>query len=482
MEKEQIKKLIKEELEKLSKQQLRIQEKNKGVVVLLEGWATAGKSKIINRAVDYIDPKFYNVAVMRGVSKNEIISPFTKKYFSRLPEFGSFVFFDSGWTYECVSNYVRTKDTLKLQQDVESINLFERQLRDNGYIVVKIFLDITVEEQQKRMKKLQKDPDTAWQVSKEDLYEAKHCGEFEETMNAVLKATHTSYSPWAVFNSCEKDMCVLNALMHINCVIDSALEDDYVPQEQPNKFPLLPIDTLDKVDLSLSLDDKEYKEKLKKLQSRLEKLQNKIYKEKIPVVIVYEGQDAAGKGGNIKRLTKSLHSRGFIIHPISAPTPSEKNRHHLWRFWTKIPKRGHIAIFDRSWYGRVMVERVEHFCSENDWARAFNEINEFEYEMAKWGAVVIKFWVQIDKDTQLERFNIRKNTPEKHWKITEEDWRNRDKWEVYEQVVDEMLEKTNTTFAPWYILESNDKKYARIKALEIVVDTLEQALKKIKNQ
>ncbi|MBQ6649634.1 MAG: hypothetical protein IJM67_00090, partial [Atopobiaceae bacterium] len=180
-------------------------------------------------------------------------------------------------------------------------------------------------------------------------------------------------------------------------------------------------------------------------------------------------------GGNIKRIASALDPRGYKVHPIAKPEPHELARHYLWRFWRRLPKSGHIGIFDRTWYGRVMVERLEGLCSENDWQRAFNEMNEFEKELADWGAVIIKFWVQIDKETQLERFTDRQNTPEKQWKITEEDWRNREKWDLYEEAVDEMLRKTNTTFAPWHVLESNDKKYARIKALQIVVDALERA-------
>ena len=198
--------------------------------------------------------------------------------------------------------------------------------------------------------------------------------------------------------------------------------------------------------------------------------------EKDPVVIAYEGWDAAGKGGNIKRIAGALDPRGYEVHPIASPEPHEKARHYLWRFWTRLPKTGHIAIFDRTWYGRVMVERLEGFCSTNDWQRAYNEINEFEKELSQWGAVIIKFWVQIDKDTQLERFTERQNTPEKQWKITDEDWRNRDKWDQYEEAVNEMLQKTSTEYAPWHILESVDKKYARIKALKIVIAELEKAL------
>ena len=235
------------------------------------------------------------------------------------------------------------------------------------------------------------------------------------------------------------------------------------------------------MDLNKELTEEEYQEKLEKLQKRLSELHNVLYREKIPVIIAYEGWDAAGKGGNIKRIAAALDARGYEVHPIASPEPHEKNRHFLWRFWTRLPKSGHIAIFDRTWYGRVMVERLEGFCSENDWQRAYNEINEFEKELDDWGAVIVKFWVQIDKDTQLERFTLRQNTPEKRWKITDEDWRNRGKWDLYEDAVNEMLQNTNTTYAPWHILESNDKKYARIKALEIVIQAMEEQIKKKKN-
>ena len=243
-----------------------------------------------------------------------------------------------------------------------------------------------------------------------------------------------------------------------------------------NVFPLEKIPKLSEISLDKELSEEEYKKELKNLQSKLSELHNRLYRRKIPVVIAYEGWDAAGKGGNIKRITGALDPRGFEVHPIASPLPNEKARHYLWRFWNRLPKTGHIAIFDRTWYGRVMVERLEGFCSENEWQRAYNEINEFEKELSDWGAVIIKFWVQIDKDTQLARFEERQNTPEKQWKITDEDWRNREKWDLYETAVNEMLKKTNTTYAPWHVLESNDKKYARIKALKIVIDAIEAAL------
>ena len=243
-----------------------------------------------------------------------------------------------------------------------------------------------------------------------------------------------------------------------------------------NAFPLKQIPKLSDISLDKTIADDEYEQLLEHYQSRLNELHNEIYRKKIPVIIAYEGWDAAGKGGNIKRITEALDPRGYEVHPIASPEPHEKARHYLWRFWNRLPKTGHVAIFDRTWYGRVMVERLEGFCSENDWQRAYVEINEFEKELADWGAVIIKFWVQIDKDTQLERFTERQNTPEKQWKITDEDWRNREKWDLYEQAVNEMLQKTNTSYAEWHVLESNDKKYARIKALKTVIEEIEKKL------
>ena len=246
----------------------------------------------------------------------------------------------------------------------------------------------------------------------------------------------------------------------------------------PNTFPLVTMPLLSQVTLEgKTLEEEDYRRQLKALQKQLGELHNWLYRRRVPVVIAYEGWDAAGKGGNIKRLTEALDPRGYEVHPIASPEPYAKARHYLWRFWTRLPKDGHIAIFDRTWYGCVMVERLEGFCSENDWQRAYNEINEFERELTDWGAVVIKFWVQIDKQTQLLRFNERQNDPAKQWKITEEDWRNREKWDAYETAVNEMLQKTSTANAPWHILESVDKKYARIKALQITADALEKALR-----
>ena len=219
------------------------------------------------------------------------------------------------------------------------------------------------------------------------------------------------------------------------------------------------------------------KAEIDELGDRFAQLQQRLKKAGIPVIIAFEGWSASGKGSLIGKLLKYLDPRGVKMYSITSPSDEESRKPYMNRFWMKIPGRGEIAIFDRSWYGRVMVERLEGFCSENDWKRAYNEMNEFEKELHDFGTVIIKFWVQIDKDTQLVRFEERQNTKGKQWKITEEDWRNREKWDAYEVAVNEMLQKTSTTYAPWHILESVDKKYARIKALKIVIEELEKVLK-----
>jgi polyphosphate kinase 2 (PPK2 family) len=234
---------------------------------------------------------------------------------------------------------------------------------------------------------------------------------------------------------------------------------------------------LDQLNLSLTLEREEYRERQGINQKNLRDFEYQIYVHRIPVVIVYEGCDAAGKGGNIKRLTMNLDPRGYEVVPIAAPNDEEKAHHYLWRFWKKMPKAGHITIFDRSWYGRILVERVEGFCSESDWKRAYREINEMEQHLTNFGAVVLKFWLHIDQDEQLKRFNERKKIVHKRWKITDEDWRNREKWDQYKVAIEEMLFRTSTPFAPWTIVESNCKLYSRIKVQDTVINALKKQLK-----
>lgn len=463
---------------RLSAQQTEIKENRLPVLVLMEGWGASGKGSILGKIIRNIDPRFFKVATMDIPTEEEKRKPFLYRFFVRIPEAGKFMFLDGGWMDEITKDTLSGKlDAKEYRKRIESVNRFERQLKDNGYLVVKLFFQISRVEQKKRFDLLLEDKNTRWRVSEFDEWQNKHYEKCLDTYESYLCDTNQAGVPWYLIDAKYKKWAELQVLELLTDSIDTALKNhaSAAPLLQ-NRFPLKPIPKLSQIPLNKELSEEEYREQLSQCQKRLGELHNILYRKKIPVILAYEGWDAAGKGGNIKRITGALDPRGFEVQPIASPEPHEKARHYLWRFWNRLPKTGHVAIFDRTWYGRVMVERLEGFCSENDWQRAYNEINEFEKELSDWGAVIVKFWVQIDKDTQLARFTDRRNTPEKQWKITDEDWRNREKWDLYEDAVNEMLQKTNTSYAPWVILESNDKKYARIKALKVVIEAIESVL------
>ena len=474
-DKKELKTEIRELREKLLAQQQLIRSSALPVIVLVEGWAAAGKGSMINELISEIDPRFYNVTSPAAVQAEDRY-PFLYPYAKAIPENGKIMFYDSGWMEGAVRKYLRREITKKEYKEIlRSVNEFERQLRDGGYLLIKLFLHIGQEEQRQRLATLRENYETQWRVTTEDIWQHNEYKLFCETYDSFMEETNELIA-WHVLNGEDKRGAVRDALKILVKTIDKGLEEGkYIGKPFKEEFPLLKMPKLAEIDLSPVIEEEEYKTELKKLQTRLGQLHNTIYRKKIPVVLCYEGWDAAGKGGNIRRVARPLDPRGFDVVPISSPEPHELNRQYLWRFWTRLPRSGHVCIFDRTWYGRVMVERLEGFCKEDDWKRAYNEINEFERQLTDWGAVVLKFWIQIDQDTQLARFTDRQNTPEKQWKLTEEDWRNREKWPQYEEAVDEMLQKTSTENAPWFIIESNDKKYARIKTLKIIIKALEEA-------
>ena len=462
---------------KLTAQQQSVMAAKLPVVVLVEGWGCAGKGHLINELISEMDPRFYSVTTYKRVPEDEERYPFLQKFFAPLPENGKFLFLDTGWREECVTRYLRREITSEeYERRVDACNVFERQLRDNGYIVVKLFLHISRTEQLSRIAVLREDRNTEWRVSGDDLWQQREYSRFRRAYDDFMADT-SSFGEWHILDAERRKHCQLAGLRAVTDAIDEALENGrYIGKAANAHFPLLGEPSLRSADLTRSVNPEEYKTELKRLQKKLAALHNTIYRKRIPVVLCFEGWDAAGKGGSIRRLAYPLDPRGFDVIPIASPTPGELARHYLWRFWTRLPRSGHVAIFDRSWYGRVMVERIEGFCAEDDWKRAYGEINEFEKELADYGTIVLKFWIQIDPQTQLQRFEERQNTPEKRWKITEEDWRNREKWGLYEEAVEEMLQKTSTEYAPWYIVESVDKKYARLRVLQIVTDTLERSV------
>ena len=475
-DKKALKTEIRQLRERLLAQQQLVRSSALPVIVLVEGWAAAGKGSLIKELICEIDPRFYNVVSPIVQPQAEERYPFLYQYAGAIPENGKIMFYDSGWMESAVRKYLRREITKKQYQDIiRSVNEFERQLRDGGYLLIKLFLHIEQEEQHDRLAGLRENYETEWRVTGEDLWQHREYKLFRETYDDFMEETG-SLIPWHILDGNRKRAATRDALQLLVDAIDDGLENGrFIGKPFKEEFPLLKMPKLRNIDLSPAIEEEEYKKTLKKLQDRLSELHNTIYRKKIPVILCYEGWDAAGKGGNIRRVARPLDPRGFDVIPISSPEPHELNRQYLWRFWTRLPRSGHVCIFDRTWYGRVMVERLEGFCTEADWKRAYNEINEFERQLTDWGAVVLKFWIHIDQDTQLARFNDRQNTPEKQWKLTEEDWRNREKWPLYEEAVDEMLEKTSTENAPWFIIESNDKKYARIKTLSIIVEALEKA-------
>ena len=460
----------------LTGQQQQLLDAKLPVIVLIEGWAAAGKGSLIKELISEIDPRFYNVISPMITPESEMRHPFLYPYMKAIPMNGKITFFDSGWMDCAVQKFLRHEITkTEYKRRIQQVIDFERQLRDGGYLILKLFLHIDKEEQFKRLRSLTEVADTEWRVTGDDLWQHREYSRFLDAYDEFMEKTGDTI-PWHILDGTHRKVATRDAMRLITHRIEQGLaEGRYVGEPFKEEFPLIKMPRLSEVDLTATIDDKAYKKQLKKLQSRLSELHNIIYRKKIPVILCYEGWDAAGKGGNIRRVAYPLDPRGFDVIPIASPLPHELNRQYLWRFWTRLPRTGHIAIFDRTWYGRVMVERLEGFCSEKDWQRAYNEINEFERTLTDWGAVVLKFWIHIDQETQLARFTDRQNTPEKQWKITDEDWRNREKWPQYKVAVDEMLQKTSTVNAPWHIIESNDKKYARIRTLTIIVEALEKA-------
>lgn len=479
--KQEVKQRMEKEQNKLAVNQQRIKESKVPVMVILEGWDAAGKGTVLAKLIKGLDPRFFSVASMGAKrTQEERRHPFLWRYLVEIPEEGQFAFFDTCWIREVVSGVcLRNHGKQVFDNRIDAINCIERQLVDNGYMVIKFFFHISKEEQRSRLDALSANENTSWRVTESDYEQNERYDQFLDAYGRALRDTNRSSAPWYIIDSSDRAWATLQVLEFLNMGIDIAIQNrGYAAPLRQNVFPLRSMPPLADIDLDKSLTAPEYRKQLKELRIRLRMLHNEIYRKKLPVVIAFEGWDAAGKGGAIKRIASSLDPRGYRVFPIASPEPHEKARHYLWRFWERLPKSGHVAIFDRTWYGRVMVERLEGFCTQNDWMRAYNEINEFEYELVHEGAIVIKFWVQIDKDTQLARFTERENTPEKRWKITEEDWRNRDKWDQYEEAINEMLRKTSTEFAPWHVLESNDKYYARIKAMRIVAEELERACRK----
>jgi len=454
------------------------------MIIVFEGWDAAGKGTLINKLLLALDPRGYTVHPTNPPTEEEVLRPFLWRFWIRTPEAGRIAVFDRSWygrvLVERVDKIVKKKAWERAYGEIVS---FERQLVDGGFVIIKFFLHITKKEQKKRFGKLRKNKSTAWKVTKDDYRHHRQYDQYFEATEDMLARTDTGFAPWTVVEAHDRRYATVKVF---NTVIETlARKIDRVEKkrgepERDNVSSFQGVNktssVLDKTDLSKRLTRDEYGKALKEYQNLILELEHEVYLERVPVVIVYQGWDAAGKGGNIKRLVQKMDPRGYEVITTAVPNDVERAHHYLWRFWWKVPKAGHIAIFDRSWYGRVLVERVEGFCKEEEWRRAYREINEMEDQWVNFGTVLIKFWLHIDKEEQLRRFQERQNTAHKLWKISAEDWRNREKWDQYKEAVDEMLFRTSTSHAPWTVIESNSKLYARIKVLKTVVQEVQKAL------
>jgi polyphosphate:AMP phosphotransferase len=463
---------------KLGKLQRRAVDLKIPIVIVFEGWDAAGKGTLINELILPLDPRGFSVHSTFAPDEEEALRPFLWRFWIKTPARGRIEVFDRSWYRRVLNDRV---DGELADSDVgrtfEDIRAFERQLADDGAVIVKFFLHISKKEQKERFEKLLKRKTTAWRVTKEDRRRHKQYGKYLAVTGTMLAETDADHAPWTIIEAHDRRF----ATVKIFETIIGSLETRISQEERSKKSRVkvaasnagpMASSILGKVDLARTLDRGRYDTRLDRLQKELRDLEHRIYMERVPVVILYEGWDAAGKGGNLRRLTRKLDPRGYDVIPIGAPNDIEKAHHYLWRFWTQIPKAGHIAIFDRSHYGRVLVERVEGFCTRQEWKRAYREINEMEQHLVDYGTILLKFWLHIDPKEQLRRFKAREANPHKSWKITDEDWRNRKKHKQYEEAVEEMLFRTGTPCAPWTIVESNCKRYARIKVLETVVKAI----------
>ncbi|MEF9841627.1 MAG: polyphosphate--AMP phosphotransferase [Raoultibacter sp.] len=540
-------------IERLVVLQQKARQSGIGLVVLFEGWNGAGKGGRISDLLFELDARATTVHVTENFDvkdakrfRNEHYGatdyyPLMQEFWKSLGPRGNMTLFDRGWYTTAAQRLMYAKPDkdasrkekrrfeealgLKASAHLQSIENFESQLIDDGYVVVKFFLHISEEVQRTRLTGLANDPATAWRVSKDELSHVDDYANTYDLYERLLCKTNFDAAPWVVLNGEDKRRSNLAIVRTLIEAVESALrrqknpadaaaaqaafanstkqekamgdERTRTPEQQEellrsaeaaalrakalapkqSQFEIVSdFPTLQGIDRHLRFSREEYKKRLTFEQERLFDLELEMYQRRIPLLIMYEGWDAAGKGGNIKRVAQALDARAYTIFPSPVPTALELLHPHLWRYWISLPKAGHVGIYDRSWYGRVLVERVEGFASPAEWARAYDEINEFERDLQEWGAILLKFWVDVSPEEQLARFEDREADPSKQWKITADDWRNRDRYPQYRAAVEDMFRLTSTPYAPWILLESDDKLYARIKALRIINDTLEARL------
>ena len=471
------------------------------VVILFAGVDGAGKGDTVNVLNEWMDPRWLITRAYDEPSDEERDRPEYWRFWRDLPPKGHIGLFLSSWYSQPILRRVYDKDDEAVFDDhLDRIMAFENALADDGALILKFWMHLSHDAQKRRLKKLEKDPLTSWRVTQQDWDHWQIYDRFEATAERAIMRTSTGSAPWTIVEGVDHCFRSLTVGELIRTEVSKHLEEaskkallleELAAQSKPATLtqplegeltegadaliasPMKRTTVLSSLDMSLNLKKSDYKKQLKECQARLNKLHRKALKNKISTILLFEGADAAGKGAAIRRITAALDARHYQVIPIAAPTDEERAHHYLWRFWRHLSRAGRINIFDRSWYGRVLVERVEGFATEDEWRRAFAEINEFEEQLTDHGILLVKYWVHITKDEQLERFKAREATPHKRWKLTEEDWRNREKWDDYDWAVNDIVERTSTHSAPWVLVEGNDKRFARIKVIRSFCDRLE---------
>jgi len=451
------------------------------VVLIVSGVNGAGKGDTVNTLNFWMDPRTIHSHAIGEQTDEEADRPSMWKFWRRLPPRGSIgIFFGSWYSHPMRQHIEGGKGQDYLDSHLDDILRFERMLAEEGALVLKFWLHLSKDALSDRLKKLESNKDTKWMVDKNDWKGLKNYNKMLPVAEHVLRRTSTAHAPWIVVEASDEKYRNLTVGQTLLKAIKGRLQESVKPLPLSVPIEALNIsddkNILESLDLTQSYEKAAYKKQLAKYQGRLSKLMRSDKFKDRSVVMVFEGNDAAGKGGSIRRVTAALDSRSYDVIPIAAPSDEEKVQPYLWRFWRRLPRVAHTTIFDRSWYGRVLVERVEGFCAEADWLRAYNEINDFEEQMTRHGTIVFKFWLSISAEEQLLRFNEREKTGYKRFKLTDEDWRNREKWDEYCHAVCDMVERTSTELAPWTLVEANSKYFARVKVLKTICERLEKEL------
>ena len=481
--------------ELLAVQQELLQVASFPVIVLFAGVDTAGKGETVNLLNEWMDPRWIVTRGYTDPSSDERERPRLWRYWRDLPPSGRLAIFLSAWYSSPILDRVaRRTTTAEFDSLLDQVAAFERALTDDGAVIVKFWMHLSKKAQKKRLKAFEKDPVQRWRVTKEQWKHWEMFGKFVSAADRAIRKTSTDAAQWHIVEGEDERYRTVAVATVLRDAIRRGIEQSAVrksrrpgtsDQKAQADGPVKAItrvdrefNVLDNLDLSQKLSDDDFDKELAERQARLSLLQRRAIKKGLSTILVFEGWDAAGKGGAIRRVTGSLDARDYQVIPIAAPTDEERAHHYLWRFWRHLSRKGRLTIFDRSWYGRVLVERVEGFATEAEYMRAYGEINHFEEQLVTHGILLLKFWIHISKAEQLRRFKDRTRTTYKRWKITDDDWRNRKRWEDYTIAVNDMVERTSTKIAPWTLVAGNDKNVARIKVVTTLTDRLENRLEK----